>query len=828
MDHQELRLLEQKPSIPEIESTLKRYSILPFSTKLVTILLNNTIPETYHALPPSVKALITSYLQCLEGVGNLLAKIASFQTLSIESKPLLQLYFDELIHVFDGSLITRLVSPSTSSVQSKEIDKLLFKGKTFSICAEIFSKFDLNTENTIFASSDAYLGFLSHCILSLYRNESNLTIVNLYIHSIKSFNSSGLNHYFNLIFNEANWVYFTKSFNIMKSFEKKELLTQFFTKFLNTYVRSNLSDQSMNGLFEILEFTHKNFNQRLIDQIISCLNTSLNLLLAMILTRQTDIELYSLAKKLISNWGDDYTIKAEPIVIQKSRTEFLIYLFSFKQGSQFLEKIMGDKVFLDAVSTRLLSNSNSVKELGILLANQVCEYSGKEKIFKDHQADIDLNIRDVSIVSPNQSPWAAVNAPTVEEPGMEQINNGNLQKAISRLSVTKSVTYTSDSDDEDEDYDDEDPTIGPRVKVSRPIYIKDLLEYLNADSKNPNAYEMIRSALKHGPTLIRQKGNFGNELVHFSEDLMSTIIGLNNQFEDKDFESAKLNFMIAIIVANPDVTLHLFKLLLVGDYSLQQRMVILSAASLSVRELKGFKDSAVASSFKPLQFPSKMLPENVHRKFQEYSLSTQSITSGLQDELMQEQSQNAQEKIHGGKVIRISSGLRKKTTADKPKIAGFYKLVGSRFFFPLISVWYEAGEIDIGPYTPIFIGHYLSTLTLILHSAYPSALNLNEMVREMLLVVELLVKRVKLDEVQLVESIITSMMLICDIMDGHYLITTYGDFIFLVQKWLENSWERMIDERLKSLSAGLLLRLSQLSEKFERTLMDQVNGFQEY
>ena len=46
--------------------------------------------------------------------------------------------------------------------------------------------------------------------------------------------------------------------------------------------------------------------------------------------------------------------------------------------------------------------------------------------------------------------------------------------------------------------------------------------------------------------------------------------------------------MVAVIVTNPSITTFMFNLLLTGDYSLQQRVLILSATLMAARQLRGF------------------------------------------------------------------------------------------------------------------------------------------------------------------------------------------------------------------------------------------------
>ena len=99
---------------------------------------------------------------------------------------------------------------------------------------------------------------------------------------------------------------------------------------------------------------------------------------------------------------------------------------------------------------------------------------------------------------------------------------------------------------------------------------------------------MRRKALLKGPTLLHQKYRYGTEVHFYLEELLALLIGLDNHFDDKDFNELKLNNMVAVIVTNPSITTFMFNLLLTGDYSLQQRVLILSATLMAARRLRGF------------------------------------------------------------------------------------------------------------------------------------------------------------------------------------------------------------------------------------------------
>lgn len=294
--------------------------------------------------------------------------------------------------------------------------------------------------------------------------------------------------------------------------------------------------------------------------------------------------------------------------------------------------------------------------------------------------------------------------------------------------------------------------------------------------------------------------------------------------------------MIAVVVSYPKVTAHVCHLLLTGDYSLQQRMCLLSCISLSARELRGYDDESVRQSFQKTDFPSKKLPPQLHNQYmasENTDYGYNSIENSIQNQLMQEASEEARDELSGGKILRISLALKKKSTESskevslsKEAIANFRKTVGHTFFFPLVAVWYESGGIDIGPYTPILIAHFIRTLSLILHAAYPAAVDLNDMISEYVRLICPVIQMVTPDQLQVIESAVTGFLLVLDICDTEFLVQNFGQQITDVESAVASWWELLIEDKVKSLCAGLLLRIGEMKKSMETLLLDRASqGF---
>ena len=159
-------------------------------------------------------------------------------------------------------------------------------------------------------------------------------------------------------------------------------------------------------------------------------------------------------------------------------------------------------------------------------------------------------------------------------------------------------------------------------------------------------------------------------------------------------------------------------------------------------------------------------------------------------------------------------------------MANFRKTVGHTFFFPLVAVWYESGGIDIGPYTPILIAHFIRTLSLILHAAYPAAVDLNDMISEYVRLICPVIQMVTPDQLQVIESAVTGFLLVLDICDTDFLVQNFGQQITDVESAVASWWELLIEDKVKSLCAGLLLRIGELKKSMETLLLDRASqGF---
>ncbi|CAH2350324.1 hypothetical protein CLIB1423_01S07514 [[Candida] railenensis] len=847
-------VLKNKPSTREIERILtNRIDSAPtFQLSFVTALLDYTVPEAYLQLPLNIQILVVQSLRTVIGIGNIVSRLQKRQSQKSNNpiangSQLADLYLLVLKSVlFDGGddLILDLITQS-KPIEIKELDKLVFKGKCYSTVNELYID-GLGSEVTESFTFDKYTGFLCQQILAVLEDGTYLKQCSLFINSLFSFHGSRANGpFYTLMFSSENWSYFLEVYKTMKPFEKRAQVKRLVLGYLQeTFLRKTNAKSKLLSLYSILHSLNCSdfIDDQFLELVIPINSPPLNCLVSLIANEKGSHGFNLLVRYLMGSFADISIIKSEPITLQASRTSLLIS-FIQKLDRISVADLSKSIEFLDAISNRLGSFSNNVKSLGVVLADKVCELSGQEKIFKLNDLEgyenlgeeFKIDLSELRTKIDISEAWKLLIVQE-DEDGEEESN----EKAIASLSknINQLTANSIDSDDESSS-DDDDPTISHKKRIAAPLYVKDLLTYISVDPvKDDLALEKRRLALKSAPVLLRQKASFGTEISFYADDLAENFIAMTNHFDEEDFDSLILNAMISVIVACPKATIHLAHLLSTGDYSLRQRMTILSSISLAARELKGFKDDVVANSYqnKLQAFPSKQLPERLHKAFVPLSSADPStsavelVEKSIQDDLIERVSNDFQE-LSAGKILRISKKLKKdkNNLSPSPLVPNFSKIIGPQFFYPLANVWHAstAGSqtiLSIGHYSSILSAHFIKTLTLLMHCAYPNSTQLNDMIRELFSILTPLTMHINPEHIQLTESIVTGYLLIFDIVDTQYLVTTYQDDLSIIQGWLTESWESIIDERIKSLTAGLLLRLNQILESNERLILDQVNS----
>lgn len=784
--------------------------------RLVSALLKYTVPEVYASLSEQTQNAVAGVFRSAIGLGNLFARIAMFSKLRADLHHDVVRSLNSLLLLLGRVLqpgLLRQLWPATAPIAQAEVEKLLFKGRAFAIVRETAYNFPKVHVPAPLKDLPSFTAYLSRELLLLPDAGSLVMSV---------FSLGEPNVFFDITFMPAHLEYLRTTCASLKRFERKLLLLRYLDFIVFTYLRVHADADKIGSLAILGKVFLDNavWDDLLLEKIAAKYNYSLDLVVSLMVEAPK-----KLAQNLLSVWGNVTLLANEPIVKQAHRTHLLLALCRQLPAAD-LEEIMKLQEFVAAISNRLSSLSNLVKHYGMILADTICIMAAKPPIFDmdsmslDSLPDMPLHFfcQDDFNLSVEDA-WDALKAPQVVE-----LSDLDLEQELQPLSIEdRSAAVDLDLSDEEDD-----PSLAQNKKVAAPIYVRDLLSYITIDVKDKTAFEKRQIALRTAPTLLRQKLAFGTEVSFFAEDLISNLVALTNHFEEANFETLRLNAMIAVVVSYPAVTLKLCNLLLTGDYSLQQRICLLSTMSFAARALKGFKDDEVAASFMTKSFATQQLPSNLHNFYEQTDIGYSRIENAIQSDLMEGRSEDARDQLAGGRILRISSKLKptllRLIQKSDDLLESFPKIVGKSFFFPLVAVWYESGGINIGHYTPLLVSHFIRSLSLILHCAYPTAVDLNDMAGEYLNLVTPVLQNVSLDQLQVVESIATGIMLICETIDEIYLVTHFEGNLVIVENCILAWWESLIDDRVKSLCAGLLLRLADIRKNMQKVLMSQMNG----
>lgn len=850
-----VEVLKSRPSLEKLERALKERVPSDPASQLafVLALLDHTVPEIYSSLPDALKSLVVLSLLSIVGIGNLVGKVRNTADAPTElpqsRADLTQRYIDLLAQVCYEGLVVDLVMASTP-LMIKELNKLLYKGQMYSIVNETIALNLSLTARGVFSSMETYIAYICLEVLALIKYDEKLTTrhfdhtARMFISSLLSIHGDvSVTTFFGLMFCVENWHHYVAVVKRSRTYEQRDHFTKLLLHYIEPlYLQAHLKPPEMTlrvvmlaSILCSLDNVSDLVDEHLIERVVARQNSSLNALMSLVLRSGGPRVLLTHVNSVLVKFSDPSLIKSESISRQISRANLLLCLVS-KVSVAELERLLHERAFLDAVSNRLGSFLNNVKALGVILADAVCQYSGQPKIFKMPDGGLEGNYNDwigdeavclgnTLAIPQADVAWTLLDVSNEVEDSVEEVFPHTHETPASQV-AERLKQHQIDSDDE---LDDDDPTVARKQHVVAPLYVKDLLTYLTVDVvKDSAAYEKRRLVLTTTPILLRQKASFGNEVSFFAEDLYVELVALTNHFEEDDFDTLRLNAMIAVLASFPYAAKRAVQLLGTGDYSLQQRMCILSSLSLAARDIKGLHDEVVVASYRG-KLQTKQLPEALHHKFA--SQTEQPIATGIEHLIQNDLIDKVSESFpSSGQILRISKKL---TTANskqpQPLVTqspfNIAKLVAPQFFYPLVSVWHGiGGEISIGHYSTILTAHYIQTFTILLHCAYPVAVELNDMIREYILILTPLTIQVTLEQIQLIESVVTALLLICDISDEELLTKTHYNELTILLNWLTQIWEGIIDDRVKSLSAGLLLRLNQILERNGRLVLDQMNG----
>ncbi|KUI66913.1 DNA replication checkpoint protein tel2 [Cytospora mali] len=419
-------------------------------------------------------------------------------------------------------------------------------------------------------------------------------------------------------------------------------------------------------------------------------------------------------------------------------------------------------------------------------------------------------------------------------------------------------------DEDDEDSGDEDPETVRRDKPKAPVYVRNLVAYFR-DTEN---YDRQKLALTTAPTLIRRKANFGTEVKEHAEDLASLLLGLQDQFEIDDFHDLRLQSMIAIVVAQPQIMGQWFaKTFFNGDYSIAQRASVLTVLGLSARELAGFAYSKYASAS---SFPSQTLPDRMKKLYVEEATSSNqlpsssslkalpsnaldTISKSLTSDFMAPLAANAADSASGPDALKLSTfksrlEQQQSTTGQqkpksKPRVRAIpnttAQLIATSFFFPLTARFQSAIRSTGGRtrgiiFQPFLLSLYMKTLALLLHAAGPSTLALPDMTAELWgLLLGSSVRAQAVGDLGVTHAVLFALLTMLEVNENRMrdICQSMPREVVETQEWVAQIFGGIRggdgggeENDVRMLAAGVLIRIREGMEKYRALLMGEMIG----
>ena len=177
------------------------------------------------------------------------------------------------------------------------------------------------------------------------------------------------------------------------------------------------------------------------------------------------------------------------------------------------------------------------------------------------------------------------------------------------------------------------------------------------------------------------------------EELATLLIGLGDKYNMEDFQQMRLRGMIAVLVAQPlKMGQWLSRTFFNGDYSMGQRASVLTTLGLGARELAGLQkeDSSVTGAIGSGNFPSKLLPDKLHKIYAMEAKPVEAISDQLEKTMIKPMAVEAAEHLSGPSAVKVrtfSSRMQVEKKREKPSVNSLAKIATEGFLLPLTGLW---------------------------------------------------------------------------------------------------------------------------------------------
>ncbi|OGM44882.1 hypothetical protein ABOM_006135 [Aspergillus bombycis] len=588
----------------------------------------------------------------------------------------------------------------------------------------------------------------------------------------------------------------------------------------------------------------------------------------------------TLLKKSLEQSSDKFYIKHAPIVSQEANTQVLLLAAGYlkRLDSNAMMEIGRSSAFLNAVSNRLAASSSKARFLGMIIGmsiSQLIEQPGKAMKFDLEEMESERALWYFNLVNTQDSVGSleSIKSPTDSEPAKRSSNPATatrkppLPRTAKIVAIEEIESENEKSEDEDlipyekpdeDPYDsDEDPTLIQRNKPTAPVYIRDLIICLR-DTENIERFEL---AICTAPSLIRRKTAFGTELVENTEELALVIVGLQEQSKFPKFHEYRLQSIIALIVSQPLRMGRWFTAMFFdGDLSQVQRSAVLTGLGLSAREIAGNGENDAKTLGLPTLpdtlFPSKKLPANLEALYSSNESPIASLTKKLAQTSLQPLAANAADSLSGPNALKVrtfSSRMevekqRQQREAQRQKSTAkdLYKVLVEGFFYPLkgrfeimMLQFSSSTAPSYNPFlTPNLLTLFIQTLTLTLSTMGPHTPYLPTVTEDALTFLLSLHTRPVSDDPIILSALLAFFLAMVDLnvasgsTGEERLVTEFASQVIELRDWAGEVFDRTPSvkgdeprEQVRTLAAGVMVKLGEVMERYQGRLMGVNSGF---
>ncbi|OAL55732.1 hypothetical protein IQ07DRAFT_627780 [Pyrenochaeta sp. DS3sAY3a] len=570
-----------------------------------------------------------------------------------------------------------------------------------------------------------------------------------------------------------------------------------------------------------------------------------------------DESMQTLLENSIKLFGDSIYVKYTPVLQQETLAQNLAICCGYVHRAQpmFLVMMAKSTYQVNGISTRIGAVSARARFLGIAIGVAISKMVDKpdlqlkfelegaeatEAQWYQRLTEVDDSIGSISDLKvENTAPTTRTRKNVQAKP--KQPHKSSEKPAITEIQGPRVVEILSESEDEDDDLvpyekpdsdpedDGDDPETINRNKPSAPVYIRDLISGLR-DQENYDRHEL---ALATAAGLIRRKANFGTEVTDHIQELATVLTGMQDNLELESFAQQKQKALIAVLLAKPAPMAQWFaQSFFSGDYSLTQRIAMLTTMGLGARELAGLKDSST-DELVPAQpsFPSKQLPPHLHKMYTaDISANpVAKITSSMAREMLSPLASQAVDQLSGPNILKVrtfSSRMEVEKKRRKPIPNALAQIVADNFFFPLTGRWWIQARANTDSiYTSThLLPPFLQTLSLLLNASGPNTLALPQMTREYWDLL-LSVRGLASSDKNVLSAVLFGFLMLLETNENkERLATEQGKELMETQAWVKMVFEGLAagseeDEKVRVLAAGVVVRCQEVVEKYQRRMV---------